>query len=311
MKFLDQTLIKEGTDMSTTTTTARTFLGFNAAFSAFTGAALIAAPGALSQAMFANPADWMPLGLGLLGAGLLIFALNLVSMAVNRFVSKGEVLLVVLADIGWLLASAAVVLLATHLFTDVGTLAVALVAAFVATFAIGQYLGARKIVTPASKVAIRSSNGVLKASVERAVRAPASTVWDVMTDHPAYADVASNISKVEVLSGDGLGMRRRCFGPKGENWIETCDLFDEGRSYGFKIHTEAPDYPYPISDLQGRWSVESEGSGSRFSVDIEATPKGGFLSRALFTAVAKRQFKTVLIDLADAWSERMEREVHA
>ena len=297
--------------MSVSTTTARTFLGLNAAFSALSGAALIILPGTLSQVMFTGPADWAPLGLRLLGVGLVIFALDLAFMATNRFVSKAEVMLIVLADIGWLLASAAVVMFDGHLFTETGVLVVAGVAAFVAVFAAGQYFGARGIVEPASRVTIQSSDGVLLAKVKRAVRAPASTVWDVMTDHPGYADVASNISKVEVLSGDGLGMKRRCFGPRGENWSETCDLFEEGRSYGFKIHTEAPDYPYPISDLTGRWSVEPEGSGATFSIDIEARPKGGFLSRALFSAAAKRQFKTILIDLADAWSDRMEREARA
>lgn len=297
--------------MSVSTTTARTFLGLNAAFSALTGAALIVLPGALSQMMFADPADWAPLALRVLGVGLLIFALDLVLMATNRFVSRGEVMLIVAADIGWLLASAAVVLFDGHLLTEAGVIVVTGVAVFVAAFAAGQYLGARRIVAPASTVTVQSSNGILQAKVKRAVRAPAPTVWDVMTDHPAYADVASNISKVEVLSGDGLGMRRRCFGPKGENWSETCDLFDEGRSYGFKIHTEAPDYPYPISDLTGRWSVEPEGTGATFSIDIEARPKGGFLTRALFSAVARRQFKAVLIDLADAWSDRMEREARA
>ncbi len=127
-----------------------------------------------------------------------------------------------------------------------------------------------------------------------------------MNDHPGYADVASNISKVEVISGNGLGMQRRCFGPKGENWTETCDVFEEGKSFGFKIHTEAPDYPYPIADLQGRWSVSPHGNGSEFAIDITAKPKGNFISRMLFSVVAKRQFRMVLIDLADAWAFKME-----
>ena len=206
--------------MSVSTTTARTFLGLNAVFSALSGAVLISLPGTLSQVMFTGPADWAPLGLRLLGVGLVIFALDLAFMATNRFVSRGEVMLIVLADIGWLLASAAVVMFDRHLFTEAGVFIVAGVAAFVAVFATGQYFGARRIVEPASRVTIQSSDGLLLAKVKRAVRAPASTVWDVMTDHPGYADVASNISKVEVLSGDGLGMKRRCFGPKGENWSE-------------------------------------------------------------------------------------------
>ncbi|WP_108882291.1 SRPBCC family protein [Anderseniella sp. Alg231-50] len=291
-----------------TTTTARTFIGLNAAFSALTGLELIIFPFAVAHLMFSDPAGWTTLALRLLGVGLVLFALDLLLMATNRFVTKGEVMLIILADIGWLIASAALVLLTGYLFSDAGLLMIGIVAAFVAVFAAGQYVGAGRIVAPQSRVSIRSKNGKLSASVRRVVAAPAETAWEVMTDHPGYADVAGNISKVEVLAGEGIGMTRRCFGPKGENWTETCNQFQEGRSYGFRIHTEAPDYPYPISDLQGRWSVEPKGPGSEFSIDIEAKPKGGFLSRALFASVARRQFKSILVDLADAWAKRMEHE---
>lgn len=129
-----------------------------------------------------------------------------------------------------------------------------------------------------------------------------------MTDHPAYADVASNIAEVEVLAGDGLGMRRRCFGPKGEHWEETCDVFEPGKSFGFRIHTEADDYPYPIDALTGRWSVRALEDGSEFDIQIVATPKGNAVSKWLFGMMAKTQFKNVLIELADGWAKRMEKE---
>jgi hypothetical protein len=291
-----------------TTTTARTFLALNAAFSALIGLELIIFPGITVHLMFTDPAGWQLLVLRLLGVGLVLFALDLVLMATNRFVTKSEVMLIVLADIAWLIANATIVLLVGHVFTDTGMLIIGFVAVFVAFFATGQYVGAGRIVAPESRVSIHSKNGKLTAMVKRAVDAPAETVWDIMTDHPGYADVASNISNVEVLSGEGIGMQRRCFGPKGENWTESCDHFEEGRSYGFKIHTEAPDFPYPISDLRGRWSVAPKETGSEFSIDIEAIPKGGFLARTLFSLLAKRQFKSVLVDLADAWSRRMEHE---
>lgn len=291
-----------------TTTVARRFLALNAAFSALVGLELIIFAADVAQMMFMDPTGWKPLALRLLGVGLVIFALDLVLMVSNRFVTKAQVMLVVYADIGWLLASGVIAFLGWQFFTEIGIIAIDVVAAFVAVFAIGQYVGARKILPPESRASVRLEGGMLIARVERAVDAPAERVWQVMTDHPGYADVASNLSRVEVLSGDGIGMKRRCFGPKGESWTETCDLFEEGRSFGFKIHTDAPDYPYPISDLQGRWSVEPQGSGSLFSIDIEAVPKGGLLARTLFTFVAKCQFKSVLIDLADAWAQRMERD---
>jgi len=287
---------------------ARVFLGLDAALCATAGAVLLLIPDLVAQIMFVEPGGWKPVMLRILGVGLLILALDLAIMAANRHVAKRDVMLIVVADVGWILGSALVIILAGDSFTPQGVLMVDIAAIVVAVFAVGQFFGARKIVPPLSQAQVRPGDGGLIASVKRVVNAPAPTVWEIMTDHPGYADVASNLSKVEVLSGDGFGMKRRCFGPKGENWIETCNLFEEGRVFGFRIHTEAPDYPYPISDLEGRWAVEPSGCGSEFSINIAAKPKGGFIARYVFSLLARRQFKTVLIDLADAWAERMERE---
>lgn len=144
--------------------------------------------------------------------------------------------------------------------------------------------------------------------VKREVEAPTETVWDVMADYPGYADVADNITKVEVLSGAGVGMKRRCQGPKGESWEEACEFFVPGRALGFRIDTEAEDYRYPISALSGEWLVKPAGDGPEFSIKITTKPKGNALARWVFTMIAKQQFKTVLIDLADTWAARMERE---
>lgn len=293
---------------------ARTVLGLNAGFSILTGAILLLSGSALTGVMFTEPAQWQTLVFLALGIGLLVFALDLVVLASDRFVTKGKVMAIIAADAGWVVGSAALLVFDRHLFTTTGALIIAGVATLVAIFALGQWIGARVIEAPLSEAAATTSNGALIATVKRQVQAPVQTVWRVMNDHPAYADVASNIAKVEVISGDGLGMERRCYGPKGESWTETCDLYEDGRAFGFTIHTDAADYPYPLSDMQGRWSVEPvgpKGQGAQFGIHIRAVPKGGFLARLLFVMVVKRQFKTVLVDLADAWADRMEREAGA
>lgn len=289
-------------------TSARIFLGLNAAFSLTVGLILLFAAESAAEVLFAETANWQPTLLRFLGAGLLIFACDLFLMASNRFISRGQVLLISGMDAGWVLGSIFLLAFGGDLFSNSGVMLIEIVALFVAIFAIGQYVGAGKIEPLKSRASVRATGGKLHASVKRVVNAPVDAVWAVMTDHPRYADVASNISKVEVLSGDGLGMERRCYGPKGENWRETCDLFEDGKVFGFKIHTEAEDYPYPMSDLQGRWTVEPKRNGSEFSIDIEAKPTGNFVVQTLFKLAAKRQFKAILIDLADAWSARMERE---
>ncbi|WP_050931771.1 SRPBCC family protein [Aestuariivita boseongensis] len=283
----------------------------NAVFSLAIAAGLLLAPASAAGLLFAQPAWWQPISLRLLGVGLLLFGMALILLAKHRFLSKAQVMLITTMDIGWVVGSAILLFAAGSLFSSFGQAAVAAVAGLVAIFALGQYAGAQTIVPPLSKASVTAAGDKILARVSRTVKAPEDVVWRVMNDHAGYADVAANLSKVEVVQGDGLGMQRRCYGPKGENWLETCDLFEDGRAYGFRIHTDAPDYPYPISDLHGEWSVSSEESGSSFTIQIEAKPKGSFLTRALFKLAAKQQFKAVLADLADAWAARMEREAKA
>jgi len=292
----------------TRSTLARSFLAMNAGFSITTGLALLFASRRIAALMFTEPGGWMPTILIGLGIGLLIFALDLILLASNRYVSKPAVLLIVVADLGWVLGSGLLVTIWAGLFTGTGIWLVMAVAAIVALFAIGQTIGAARIIPPLSRASVTVKNGVLTGAVIRAVDAPVETVWQVMTDHPGYADVASNLSKVEVVSGDGLGMARRCYGPKGESWDETCDFYEDGRTFGFRIHTEAADYPYPFAELSGRWSVQPSGAGAEFSIQITAKPKGGFVMRKMVSLMAGRQFKPVLIELADGWAARMQRE---
>lgn len=309
--FILRVQIGEKADIMENSKTARTFLGFNAVFSLLIGVDFVLVPDFAAGLIFIDPAGWPEITIRILGIGLILFGAGLTLVAMNRFVTKGQVLFITSMDAGWVLGSAGVLVLYGHLFTTFGQIAVIVVAGFVAVFALGQFIGARRIALPLSRASVTVSDRKILATVDRTVDAPQEVVWRVMNDHPGYADVADNISKVEVVKGDGIGMQRRCFGPKGENWLETCDLYEDGRAYGFRIHTEADDYPYPISDLRGEWSVEPDGNGSRFAIRIEAVPKGNLFVQTMFKMAAKRQFKAVLVDLADAWADRMERESRA
>lgn len=294
--------------MSNSTTGGRACLKMNSAFSLLTAAPLLFAAGLVAPMLIANPVDWAAWGLRGLGVGLVGFAALVYALSAYKFVSRAMVNEIVILDIGWVIGSIVIVTFFGDILTASGTLVVGAVAVVVAFFAVSQFVSAARIekLVPVGRVNMKG--GKLHATVKRTVRAPSDVVWAVMTDHPAYADVADNISKVEVLSGDGLGMKRRCYGPQGENWEETCDLFEPGHAYGFRIHTQAEDYPYPFAELTGRWRVEEHPLGSEFYIDIVATLKGNGFSKWLFATVAKPQFKTILIDLADEWAARMERE---
>lgn len=293
--------------MSQSTAAARTFLKMNGLFSTLTALPLLLAAGMVAPLLFADPAEWAAMGLRGLGLGLIGFAGLLFALSKYKYVSRVIVNDIVVLDALWVIGSIVLVVFFGRILTTDGVTVVVAVAVVVAVFATSQAIAAARIETPVPVADVTFRDGMLRASVTRTVRAPAEAVWEVMTDHPAYADVADNLSRVDVLSGDGLGMMRRCYGPNGENWEETCDLFEPGRAYGFRVHTEAENYPYPFAELSGRWSVEPHPTGAEFSIEITAVLKGNSLSRWLFAAFARPQFKTILIDLADGWAARMER----
>lgn len=131
------------------------------------------------------------------------------------------------------------------------------------------------------KCMIRSwiEDGRLHKTAFRIVSVSPEVAWQGMTDHAGYADVADNLSRVEVASGHGLGMCRRCSDTKGRSWIETCTLWDEGRAYAFTVDTNAPDYPYPLAELRGIWGVAPVEQGSKVGLEFIALPQRGFLGR--------------------------------
>ncbi len=96
--------------------------------------------------------------------------------------------------------------------------------------------------------------GTKRLTFNRVVKASKKTVWDVITDIENYHEVASNIDKVEIVSGEGEGMVRSC-SHGNDSWTETCTLWEDQNQYSFVVDTNAPDYPYPFKYLKGTWKV--------------------------------------------------------
>ena len=56
---------------------------------------------------------------------------------------------------------------------------------------------------------------------ERTYAVPAPRLFEVVSDLDIYAEFAPNLARVDVLSGDGVGMVRQCTDPDGQSWRET------------------------------------------------------------------------------------------
>jgi len=285
---------------------ARTVLFLNAIFSMLCGTLFLFFTGEVSKQLFINVNSQVNAITFWLGIGLVLFSIGIFFISTNPYVKKKQVMQIVFADIAWVIVSLFIYIFDKHYFTSTGLYLLDFVALVVALFAMGQYIGAKRIKPQQSEVTIEIVNKKIIASVSRKTRASIGVVWDVMIDHTNYWEVASNLSNSEVVSGEGLGLVRRCYGSKGENWLETCNKYNEGKSYSFVIHTEAEDYPYPFLKLNGNWALKQLNDQPEFSIAIEMTPKGGYIAKHLFYLASKRQITMILIKLADKWCQKME-----
>ena len=140
--------------------------------------------------------------------------------------------------------------------------------------------------------------------IERRVAAPPDVAWPVVADVVGYADVAPNLSRAEVLEGEGAGMRRRCWDTRGRGWNETCTVWEEGRRYSFSVDTS--DYPYPFARMAGTWSVDDAAGGSVIRMLFDYEPKYGPLGRLADRLFVRGKFEAVSRKLLDNWERRIE-----
>jgi len=106
--------------------------------------------------------------------------------------------------------------------------------------------------------------------------APRETVWDVLVDPDVYEAVAPNLSVVEIVSGDGAGMVRRCVDTNGNAWTETVDHWDDGHQFGVTVDVADSEFHRRLFDrFDGRWAVEERADDVLVTVEFEYETKYG------------------------------------
>ena len=257
----------------------------NGAFSLLTGAACVVASDSIATWIFAaeNPVFRLaaPALVLELGVGLLIFAAFVLWTGSQTVINRLRAKIITLMDAGWVLGSAALLVVAPELWTEAGFWAVVAVSGTVGLFALDQALGLVVLYQGRHDVRTDWTGGRLTLTASGLTSAAPERVWSVMTDHERYADVADNLSKVEVIGGSGADTQRRCFDTRGRSWTENCILWEEGRAFAFRVNTQAADYPYPIAQLEGQWSLAAEEGSTRVRMRFEVTPKEGLLNGLL------------------------------
>ncbi len=293
----------------TNDTLLRRVLLANAAFSAATGLAALFAAKNISAFLFAMeftvwsfPASTLIFELGI---GLLIFAALVLLVARQKTLRLGWVKAIIAADLLWVVDSALLLALYPQYFSPMGFEAMVIVAIIVLVFALDQGLGLALMYQGKSRVDISRRDGetVITASLD--TTAAAERVWQIMSHQESYAEVADNLSKAEIVDGEGEGMIRQCWDTKGKSWKETCTRWVEGQAFAFRVHTEASDYPYPIAALAGEWSLSPLAHGAEVKMTFTVQPKPGVVNQLLFKLMAA-QFAAICDRLLRRWVEIME-----
>jgi hypothetical protein len=231
-----------------------------------------------------------------IGVGLVVFAAGLIVAAGARHGRlPGLTRAIAGADAAWVVASA--VLIAAGVFSVTGSVVVGATGLVVAGFAVLEVRGARRVV--ATGPAPDASPPLEAITVTAEADVPTTEAWAIITDHELYGRLAPSLSRVEVTSADGPGLTRRCVNTKGQAWDETCTLWDEGRAYAVEVDTSA--YPYPLTIMRGRWSVEPAGKGrTRFGMDFVFQPRSTMSGRA-FAWAMHLAFPRILRRILRGW----------
>jgi hypothetical protein len=225
------------------------------------------------------------------GLILAIYGLDLLVIAGARWRRlRAAAVAVVAADAAWV-AGTAIVLAAGWVEPRGGRLLLAAAGLAVAGLAVaqGRALGpARRAVAAAGgptsaqiseeAPATEAIRVEVRSSLERAA------LWASVSDHELFGRLAGNLDRVEVVSGTGTDLVRRCVAKGGRDWYETCSIYDEGHRQAVEVDTG--NYPYPLSYV-GALSYVEEGDadGRRIGIVFQLRARRGLGGQAMVLAM--------------------------
>jgi uncharacterized protein YndB with AHSA1/START domain len=265
-------------------------LRFNATFSLATGTGALVFDERLTTMLDLPRVVFAVLGGGLVGYGLLLGGLSLA-----RRVASPWTVLVTAMDVAWVLGSIALV--ALHAMPAMWV--VLATSAVVAACAVLQLVGLRRAVF---------DDGGGHFELAREVNAPAERSWSVVSDVASYAEFAGTLHKSEIVSGEGVGLVRRCEDTNGVCWLETCTRWEPGKAYAFEVDTTGPGYPLPLSTMRGDFEVDRV-SDARSTIRVRFTfsARGGAWTELLLSLIFAASGDRLVGAILRRWAARIEQ----
>jgi len=264
----------------------------------------------LGEKLFIHEHFWFDLEvrswLFYLGLGLAGFAALVLFRGTQSILSKRAIRSIIIGDILWVVISLVALLSGGVYLETAGFWVIIAVALMILFFVMVQSFGLKILYQGKSKLDIKNRDGSILLEAKRVLNASPAVAWKIMTEHEAYADVADNLAKVEVLQGDGLGMSRQCTSIKGEVWTEQANVWEPGKQFGFSVNTKEMSYPYPLDKLSGLWSVKTLANNQcEITMAFNVTPLANAKGR-MFAFLMCNLFAPGVDRLLGRWAEKME-----
>ena len=141
--------------------------------------------------------------------------------------------------------------------------------------------------------------------LERRIKAHPELVWQVISDVAGLADVAPHVSKVTILSGEKLGLRRRVYDRRGQFWDEECIAWVDEQSYSMRV--DVSHYPFAFAAMKFTWSMEQRARNTLIRMRYEFVPKFGFLGLLGSMIRYRKKFEETCADVM----ESLVRKIHS
>lgn len=138
------------------------------------------------------------------------------------------------------------------------------------------------------------------------IDAPQPVIWDVITDHELYGEVAPNLTSVEIINGAEETMIRRCVDTDGNAWTEACTTWEDGQQFAVEVDVANSEFHrHLFNHMEGKWGLEDTPDGFKVFMGFDYDTKYGPFGR-LISAYLSYKAPGIVKAIFDRWEAEIE-----
>ncbi len=136
--------------------------------------------------------------------------------------------------------------------------------------------------------------------INRNIKAHTDVIWNVLSNHDAFTEIAPDIIKVETVSGEKVGMIRRLHHKSGKVWEEKCTAWEDNHYYTMEVDTTS--YPLPVKKMTRTCSMKEGQKNTKVTISYKYKPKyrffGNFMDKHQILPILKLYSNQLMENIA-------------